>query len=157
MWCQSATCTMTWSNAVHWGWYHIGLTSNWMGISYISSRDLLQQFQILISTCYVWLFYRITLIPISGWHISMLFPHPAPNPCSPPLCSHLCLLSPVGANGFTCACPAGMVLDNTGRNCVRGKQPILWENMCKGLATLENMWNNNWIVWSRKAGLCVTK
>ena len=41
------------------------------------------------------------------------------NPCGEDNggCSHLCLLSAVAADGFTCNCPDDLELEENGRNC----------------------------------------
>ncbi len=43
------------------------------------------------------------------------------NPCdnSTVQCSHLCLLSSSAAQGYSCACPGELVLDETGQTCER--------------------------------------
>ena len=41
------------------------------------------------------------------------------NPCAENNggCSHLCLLSAVAADGFTCNCPDDLDLEENGKNC----------------------------------------
>ena len=41
------------------------------------------------------------------------------NPCAEDNggCSHLCLLSAVAVDGYTCTCPDGLTLDSNGKNC----------------------------------------
>ena len=53
------------------------------------------------------------------WLISYLFLCAGPNPCAEDNggCSYLCLLSAVAADGYTCTCPHGLVLDAHGKNC----------------------------------------
>ena len=51
--------------------------------------------------------------------ISYLLLCVGPNPCAENNggCGHLCLLSAVAADDYTCTCPRGLVLDVNGKNC----------------------------------------
>lgn len=43
--------------------------------------------------------------------------HAARNDCLERNCSHICLLSASNTNGYTCACPPGLELDENSRDC----------------------------------------
>ena len=64
-----------------------------------------------------------------------------PNPCAEDSggCSHLCLLSAVAADGYTCTCPDDSVLDVHGRNCSGTYKYTVWEFYVCALLAIINM------------------
>ncbi|XP_053385857.1 low-density lipoprotein receptor-related protein 2-like [Mercenaria mercenaria] len=60
------------------------------------------------------------------------------NPCSLASCSHLCLLSPVSASGFVCACPMGMRLSQSAPHlCVEDITDYIMYSHADGISALQ--------------------
>ncbi|XP_073399955.1 low-density lipoprotein receptor-related protein 2-like isoform X1 [Dendrobates tinctorius] len=99
-------------------------------------------------------------------------PNEDPSPCSLRTCSHICLLSPVMAKSYKCACPAGLFLLPSGKcenlKLVYGKhdgiyllelgfqgvfikQAAIWKSPKINLMAVD--WKRDFVYWTDEHGL----